>query len=285
MEPRTQIIYADKTDTLRSRSLERPDLTVGYPGPEATALEVRLLLAPRETVPGETVKASLEITCRRLGAGIIEVLDSTPPTAAATRPASSPGLEQAELLEPRCFRLDPFRTYRLSLDLRPTRLEESRSVLELVPEDMNRERTIEENLGSESHVVRFSPIMGFLVRAFAEDYLRRRLSFEQSGWRGLMHIVNGLKVPKSHLYGEARYGHTFGRPLETLIKAGIVEYRTFRGKGRGGNVVRVRACYERECVKRLVNGLADNASNLEGGFRDQLSRGAEETGPSPSPRL
>ena len=90
-----------------------------------------------------------------------------------------------------------------------------------------------------------------------------------------MHVVNGLKVPKSHAYGEARYGRTFGRPLETLIKAGIVEYRIFRGKGRGGNVVRVRACYESESVKRLVNGLTDNPAIPVGDFQKLSTKGAE----------
>jgi len=106
-------------------------------------------------------------------------------------------------------------------------------------------------------VLEASPIMKFLANAFVEDYMRRRLSLEHAGWRGLPDIVRSLKVPRSQIYGDARYRHTFGKPLERLVKKGIVEFRIFPGsRGRGGNVVRVRVSYEKEPVKRLVDRIA-----------------------------
>jgi hypothetical protein len=257
VEPKPQIMYVHNKDKSEFPTVEYPDLTVGNPTLGETALEVKLLLTPRELQSGERVNATLEITCRRLGSGTLKVQESAVPKEIAMTPASYAVIDE-ELVEPRCLKLDPFKTYRLTLVLGSA----AKKIVvdpKFMVDDESGNGLKDTVLPNETQVIPVTPIMEFLARAFAEDYLKRRKSFEQSGWRGLMHIVNGLKVPKSHAYGEARYGHTFGRPLETLIKAEVVEYRTFRGKGRGGNVVRVRACYERECVKRLVNGLANNA--------------------------
>lgn len=105
-----------------------------------------------------------------------------------------------------------------------------------------------------------SPMLDFLSRAFVEDYMAKRLSVDHAGWRSLTDIVDSLKIPKSQVYGEARYGRTFGKPLEALVKSGLIEYRIFpKERGRGGHVMKVRVCYEREPVKRLVDKIAVGA--------------------------
>src|SRR5438132_2343519 len=105
-------------------------------------------------------------------------------------------------------------------------------------------------------IFQHSPMMKFLADAFVEDYMRRRLSLEHAGWRGLLEIVRSLKIPRSRVYGDARYKHAFGKPLQKLVKRGIVEFRVFPGsRGRGGNIVKVRISYEKEPVKRIVDGL------------------------------
>ena len=102
-----------------------------------------------------------------------------------------------------------------------------------------------------------SPITSFLAKAFIDDYMIRRLVLEHSGWRSLMNVVEGLRIPKARLYGDSRYGHTFGKPLEDLVKAGIVEYRITPGvRGRGGNVMKIRVSYSQEPVRRLVDEMA-----------------------------
>ena len=102
-----------------------------------------------------------------------------------------------------------------------------------------------------------SPIANFLACAFVQDYMRRRLSLDHAGWRGLPDIVRSLKIARSQVYGDARYGHTFGKPLGKLVKNGVVEFRVFPGKrGRGGNIVKVRVSYEKEPVRRFVDDLA-----------------------------
>jgi len=102
-----------------------------------------------------------------------------------------------------------------------------------------------------------SPVMAFLGSAFVEDYMAKRLTVEHAGWRTLMDIVDMLQIPKAQIYGDARYGHTFGRSLEDLVKRGLVEYRIVPGvRGRGGNVMKVRVAYDKEPVKKMVNELA-----------------------------
>ena len=108
-----------------------------------------------------------------------------------------------------------------------------------------------------THMSTVSPITSFLAKAFIDDYVIRRLVLEHSGWRSLMDVVEGLKIPKARLYGDSRYGHTFGKPLEELVKSGIVEYRITPGvRGRGGNVMKIRVSYSREPVRTLVDEIA-----------------------------
>ena len=110
--------------------------------------------------------------------------------------------------------------------------------------------------GSELRVQSFSPIIGFLTQAFADDYERRKLSMDQAGWRGLLDIVESTGIPKNQVYGDSRYSRGFGKSLESLLKAGLVEHRSFSGRGRGGTVTRVRVRYEKGIVRKLVDRLS-----------------------------
>src|SRR6266568_369474 len=101
-----------------------------------------------------------------------------------------------------------------------------------------------------------SPILEFLVAEFTDDYRRKSLALDHCGWRTLMDIVHALKIPRSHVYGDSRYGHIRGKQLEALIGPGLVESRIFPGeRGRGGEIVKVRVVFGnqavRECVDRL----------------------------------
>ena len=91
----------------------------------------------------------------------------------------------------------------------------------------------------------------FLVKAFVEDYFRKRLPRERSGWRTLMNIVKQAKVTQYSMYG------TGGRPglvTAELEKLGVVEVRVFFGeKGRGGKILKLRVSSEKENVKRYID--------------------------------
>ncbi len=94
----------------------------------------------------------------------------------------------------------------------------------------------------------------YLVSSFIDDYMRKRMYSEQSGWRSLIQISEGCQISQGFLYGRGgRYGPVMGE----LMARGLVEARTFSGqRGRGGEVVRVRVAYDREPVKRFVDDTA-----------------------------
>jgi tetratricopeptide (TPR) repeat protein len=108
----------------------------------------------------------------------------------------------------------------------------------------------------EPTVVATSRIIEFLAESFVRDDSERRLLPANCGWRTLMEIVKSLGIPRSHVYGEPRYGRSFGRQLESLVKSSQVEYRIFPGeRGRGGDITRVRVSPENEDVKRYLEQL------------------------------
>ncbi|HUK51018.1 MAG TPA: adenylate/guanylate cyclase domain-containing protein [Terriglobales bacterium] len=97
-------------------------------------------------------------------------------------------------------------------------------------------------------------LFDFLVGAFIEDYMRKRLYIEQSGWRSLVQIADGCKISQGTLYGRSG---GYGPNMKELIAKGLVEARTFTGhRGRGGSAIKVRVVYDREPTKRYVDRIA-----------------------------
>lgn len=94
-------------------------------------------------------------------------------------------------------------------------------------------------------------VFEYLAKSFVNDYMRKRLSLENSGWRNLAEAARDLGLSANALYGKQ------GRPSQTvvtLMKGGLVESRTFLGtRSRGGAEERFRIAYERELVKEYVS--------------------------------
>ena len=129
-----------------------------------------------------------------------------------------------------------------------------------------RERLVEEK------IIATSPIVEFLANSFVSDYADRRLAEPNCGWRTLMEVVNELKIPRSNVYGEPRYGRLFGRQLESLVNSSLVEYRIFPGeRGRGGEITKVRVFAENEDVKRYIQELAAQPGRVSSLNRTILS--------------
>ena len=106
-------------------------------------------------------------------------------------------------------------------------------------------------LGFEFKNKHSGKVFDFLVGSFIEDYMRLRLPLEKSGWRTVMNAVKHAKVPFSAVYG--RNGRS-GKAIGELQHRGIIETRYFPGeRGRGGNIVKLRICYEKEPVKRHID--------------------------------
>ena len=91
----------------------------------------------------------------------------------------------------------------------------------------------------------------FLVTSFVQDYMKRRLPLEKSGWRTLMDVVKKRKIAKSSVYGS---GGRRGPAISELERRGLVETRVFPGeRGRGGKILKIRVAYEKETIKRLID--------------------------------
>ena len=94
-------------------------------------------------------------------------------------------------------------------------------------------------------------VFDFLVNSFKEDYIRRKLPQDRSGWRTFMDIVKLGKVSKYSIYGSSG---SRGQAIVDLEKHGLVDIRVFTGeRGRGGKVFKVRVAYEKETVRRQTD--------------------------------
>jgi hypothetical protein len=90
-----------------------------------------------------------------------------------------------------------------------------------------------------------------LVKSFTQDYMVRRLYFEQAGWRTFSELAKTTRIPRTTLYGV--HGN-YGAMMNELLARGLIETRVFTGqRGRGGEVLRVRIAYDKEPVKRYVD--------------------------------
>ena len=96
----------------------------------------------------------------------------------------------------------------------------------------------------------------YLVTAFEEDSIKRRLDLEKSGWRSLPQIISGAKVSKGSLYGASG---SLGPVLSELRGKGLVDLRVFTGRGRGGHILKVRIHYEKDLIRRFLEKRASSA--------------------------
>ena len=91
----------------------------------------------------------------------------------------------------------------------------------------------------------------FLLGSFVQDYMNRRLPLELSGWRTFTSVVKNAKISRRMVYGSNGLN---GRAILELERRGLVEVRVFPGeRGRGGLIRKVRVCYEKEPIERLVD--------------------------------
>lgn len=99
-------------------------------------------------------------------------------------------------------------------------------------------------------------VFGFLARSFLDDYASDKLAIDQAGWRTRTTISDGTGIGRGSFYGKQG---KFGTVLKELLSGGLVETRFFPGqRGRGGEVVKLRVAYDKEFVKRLVDGVNRN---------------------------
>jgi hypothetical protein len=94
-------------------------------------------------------------------------------------------------------------------------------------------------------------VFDHLVTAFIDDYMKRRLFIDDSGWRSLVQIAKNSHVSLRSVYGNRKQR---GSAISELERRGLIEVRIFSGKrGRGGRITKARISYEKETMKRYVD--------------------------------
>jgi len=100
----------------------------------------------------------------------------------------------------------------------------------------------------------------FLITAFNEDYVQRKLPREKAGWRTLMDLVKQGQLTQYSVYGSVKQR---GTAVSELEHSGLVEIRIFTGeRGRGGKILKLRIAYEKEDVRQYINQYSSTLKNL-----------------------
>lgn len=94
-------------------------------------------------------------------------------------------------------------------------------------------------------------VLRFLAFSFLEDYEKKRMSPHLCGWRSLVDVMKQGRVPRTSVY---KAGGGRGLAVAELERRGLIETKVLSGeRGRGGSILKLRVCYEKEDVKRYVN--------------------------------
>ncbi len=108
----------------------------------------------------------------------------------------------------------------------------------------------------QPRILASSKVLEFLSHEFTRDYTVRHLAPAHAGWRTFMEIVSSLKISRNRLYGDPRRGRQYGKEVEALMKAGLVEIRVFPGeRGRGGNISKARLAYDNIAAQQFVESM------------------------------
>ena len=215
---------------------ERP---VGLDRFDHPDIEVRLTNLTKASRSGMEIELQLEITnTGKQRIGLVRLDEAIPASAQLGVPLKDWKLEGGSIIPLQSRLINVLQTETMQMVLRAN----GEGLLRIGPKVIFTDASgLEHKRTVQSKVLATSRILEFLANSFIKDYATRRLAEPNCGWRTLMEVVHDLKIPRSHVYGEPRYGRTFGRQLDSLVKSSTVEYRIFPGgRGRGGDITRVR---------------------------------------------
>ncbi len=95
-------------------------------------------------------------------------------------------------------------------------------------------------------------IFDHLTKEFDQDYMVKRFARDDSGWRTLGDIADGMKISTSIVYSKTK--NQFSPPIQELLQRGLIERRFFqKERGRGGEVMRFRIAYDNELVRNYID--------------------------------
>ncbi len=228
------------------------------------SVDVDVRLAKVAGIPRSEKEIELKIEITNTGKETIRVVrvEEAIPDGTDLREAPEAWMVQGRSLTAvQSRRIDPLQTETIREILRP----QKEGLLKLRPKIVFTDASgATQERAMEPRLLATSRILEFLANCFARDYDSKRLAVPDCGWRTLMEIVNDLKIPRSHVYGEPRYGRTFGRQLEALVNSSLVQYRIFSGeRGRGGDITKVRVLLNNDDVRRYIQELAPSQGGLD----------------------
>ena len=226
---------------------------VGLERFERADIDARLVTVINGSDSDKNLELEIEISnTGRQSIRLVRLDDAIPPGSSRVDANETERSQGSSLvLSPQ--RIAPSETVRIRIVIKPEReglLRLRPRVIFVDESDFQWDRLMEPRILPTSRMIEY------LAWSFVKDNTDRRIALPNCGWRTLMEIVKWLKIPRSHVYGESRYGRAFGRQLETLVKSSLVEYRTFPGeRGRGGDITRVRILLDNEDVQRYIGQL------------------------------
>jgi len=233
------------------------------------------VLAPSKVQIGEELEMRLDIVNIARNPGTLSKIEGLTPSSCKAKSVPSSCSMQNRSIKINNVRIGPFQVETIKLrmefekasiynlnptlsyvdDLGKTRTKKSKPVTITVQlgslEDKTKSLTepLEPQFEFKSKAA--EKAFNFLVKAFKEDHIANRMPQEKSGWRTLMEVVRNAQVTMHSMYGRSGKG---GKATLELERLGLAEQRLFLGeRGRGGRVLKIRICYEKEPVKRRVS--------------------------------
>jgi len=259
----TEVLHAP-TITATTSSFSTPTPThekaVGLERFEHADIQANLTASEEVTVEEQMeIKLDLVNVAKEYGL-LIRVDDLIPPSFKVTAAPSQYNVEDG-LIDMKGRRLDPLKVESVKLSLQATKagvidlrpriiyVDEVGNFKKCVPEPAT--ITVHPKLTVEFKTEAAQRVFDYLVGSFVEDYMRRRLTVQEAGWRSFVQIMKNANVSSRSVYGSR--GHR-GPAISELERRGLIETRIFlRERGRGGKIVKTRISYEKETVKRLVD--------------------------------
>ncbi len=259
----TEVLHAPRiASTTTSFSTPTPthERAVGLERFEHTNVQAHLTASEEATV-GEELEVRLDLVNVAKNFGLLVRADNlVSPGFKVTALPSQYSIENGSI-DMKGKRLEPLKVESIKLSLQATEA----GVTELSPQVVYVDEagkfgtcrpepviiTVHPKLAFEFKTKAAQSVFDFLINAFVEDYMRRRISLEKSGWRTLMQIIKNAKVSKSSVYGA---GGRRRSAIAELERRGLVETRVFPGeRGRGGRILKMRISYEKETIKRHID--------------------------------
>jgi len=219
------------------------------------------LSVPGEATLGEEFEIRIDLANIAKESGLLVRIDELVPAAFEVAREPAPCVMEGTSLNTRGKQLLPHRVESLTIALRATQTGNFQLRPKVIYVDElgkfkrftceAAQMTILPPAGFQFTTDKAQVVFEYLTEAFIEDYMKKRLPLEKSGWRTFVQIQADSKVPKSSLYGTVKHR---GLAISELERRGLIETRMFPGeRGRGGKIIKARVYYEKETIKRYID--------------------------------